>query len=375
MLTYGFYNSIDHDRTYDAIQMSSIFDGIVRDGIFMSIGNCLRVIQDSGMTVIVDTGRAWFNHTWTLNDARLPITIPVSEVMLNRIDAIVLEVNASVSVRQNFIKVVKGTPATNPVRPTLINNNNVHQYPLAYITVNQRVTNIRQADITNMVGTSATPYVTGILQTVNIDSLVAQWEDQWKRFFENQTGEITATKEFWENEWEKWYTAQTKEVQDAFKEFIDEWEAFQEHYQTEMEDTGKYWKELWEKWFYAYVNDNSKDIADWKHTIDLEFRTWWDGIKDILDENCCATMADEIVEIKKQIEQLSKFKFDMIVYHTIWEPLFDDEYRKFDYILDNNQTEVLDNDLDKIISRTASSEDILDSDGDPIEFRVIFEVK
>ena len=42
-VTYGFYNALNHDRLYDAIQMSSIFDGIIRDGIFSTIGDTMIV--------------------------------------------------------------------------------------------------------------------------------------------------------------------------------------------------------------------------------------------------------------------------------------------------------------------------------------------
>lgn len=52
-VTYGFYNSRNHDRRYDAIQMSSIFDGIIRDGIYMSIGDHMIVKADAGMMVTV----------------------------------------------------------------------------------------------------------------------------------------------------------------------------------------------------------------------------------------------------------------------------------------------------------------------------------
>ena len=31
---YGFYNSREHDRVYDAEDFSSMFDGIIADGIF-----------------------------------------------------------------------------------------------------------------------------------------------------------------------------------------------------------------------------------------------------------------------------------------------------------------------------------------------------
>ena len=86
-----------------------------------------------------------------------------------------LEINASEEVRANSIKVIKGTPATNPVAPTLINTELVHQYPLADIYVGANVTEIIPANITNRVGTEACPLSTGILETLDSGPLLAQW--------------------------------------------------------------------------------------------------------------------------------------------------------------------------------------------------------
>ena len=56
----------------------------------MTIGDCLVVSASEGMTVNVGTGKAWFEQPWTLNDTLYPIVMPESEVVLNRIDTIVL---------------------------------------------------------------------------------------------------------------------------------------------------------------------------------------------------------------------------------------------------------------------------------------------
>lgn len=174
-LTYGFYNSQNGDRTYDATDISSIFDGIIKDGVFMSIGDAFIVSAANGMQVKVGSGRAWFNHTWTYNSVALLLTIEPAEIVLNRIDTVVLEINASEEVRANSIKVIKGTPASNPVAPTLINTELVHQYPLADIYVGANVTEIIPANITNRVGTEACPLSTGILETLDSAPLLAQW--------------------------------------------------------------------------------------------------------------------------------------------------------------------------------------------------------
>lgn len=189
-ITYGFFNSVHGDRRYNAEQMSAIFNGIITDGVFMNIGTALGVRATTGFVVTVGIGRVWFNSTWLLNDAIYPITMDPAEVLLDRIDMIIVEINRNNSVRAGSIKMVKGTPASSPQAPELVNTEYVHQYPLAYIRIIAGATNILQANITNAVGTSACPYVTGILQTVNIDNLVAQWQDEWYNWTTEQKADF-----------------------------------------------------------------------------------------------------------------------------------------------------------------------------------------
>ena len=186
-VTFGFYNALNHDRKYDAIQVSSIFDGIINDGIYESIGTAMIVKATSYMVINIGIGRAWFNHTWTYNDSILPLTVQPSELVLNRIDTVILEVDSTRTVRTNSIKIIEGTPAATPVATTLTNNENVHQYPLARIYVKANATVITQADITNTVGTSECPFVTGIISTLSTDNLIQQWESSYEQWLSEQT--------------------------------------------------------------------------------------------------------------------------------------------------------------------------------------------
>ena len=54
-VTYGFYNSVSGDRKYDARQIASIFDGVILDGVYQSIGTALIVTASSGLQVRVAT--------------------------------------------------------------------------------------------------------------------------------------------------------------------------------------------------------------------------------------------------------------------------------------------------------------------------------
>lgn len=184
-ITSGFFNSSNGDRKYTAEQISALFDGLINDGVFATIGTAFSVQVDTGMNIKIGVGRAWFNHTWVYNDAVYPMTVNSAEMLLDRIDAVVIEINHTQSVRAGTIKFVRGTPATNPKNPTLIKTDEVNQYPLAYIYIAAGVTSITQANITNKIGTSDCPYVTGIIDVVNIDNVVAQWESEFNLWFED----------------------------------------------------------------------------------------------------------------------------------------------------------------------------------------------
>ena len=58
-VTYGFYNSLNGDRKYNAEQISSIFDGLIVDGVFASIGTAFSVKAAGGLTINVGIGKAY----------------------------------------------------------------------------------------------------------------------------------------------------------------------------------------------------------------------------------------------------------------------------------------------------------------------------
>ena len=190
-VTYGFYNSLNKDRVYNAEQMSSIFNGIITDGVFASIGGSLMPIAGTGMQVVVKTGKCWFNSTWTLNDALLPLDIPASDVSLTRIDAIIVEINSAVSTRANTIKVIKGTPSANPAKPTLANTETLHQYALGYVTVSASVTSITADKIEVNVGKTTCPFITSVLQQTDITALFNQWDAEFSAWFANVQAQLS----------------------------------------------------------------------------------------------------------------------------------------------------------------------------------------
>lgn len=283
-VTCGFYNSVNGDRKYNARHFSEIFNGIINDGVFMSIGTNFMVKEVSEMTINVGIGRAWFNGSWTQNDAILPLEVEPADLLLNRIDAVIIEVGVNDNVRDNTIKIITGTPASQPQKPTMVKeNNNKFQYPLAYITVNKAVTKITQANIENRVGTSDCPFVTGILETINIDDLIAQWNTQWSEWVQKTQDE----------------NAQWTEDQRA--QYL-EWVRQQEEDFTTWASTFKSENEIdFETWFENIKGQLSTDAAgNLQNQIDIlserEFRHYYGMVNKTTDVNKVEGVTQSIVE-------------------------------------------------------------------------------
>ena len=223
-VTCGFYNSISGDRKYTAEQISSIFDGIITDGVFYHIGNRFSATAGGGNVVNIDTGKCWFNHSWTYNDTVLQITCSESDSLRDRIDAIVVKVNSSDLVRNNTIEFVPGMPSTtNPTKPEFTSTENIHYYPICYIYRSAGSTEITDGNITYVVGTSEAPYITAPLDKVGLDEHLIHWHAQLTEFvaqekaeFDAVTTTLTANMENTVNSFIEWTAAQEGVIDDWF---------------------------------------------------------------------------------------------------------------------------------------------------------------
>lgn len=308
----GFFNSVDHDRLYDATDISRLFDGLIRDGIFASIGDCFVVKQSNQMNVTVGTGRAWFNHTWSYNDALYPVTIPPSEILMDRIDAIVLEINSVEAVRANSIKLIKGTPSSTPTKPALTNAKEVHQYPLAYVKVGKEVTSIRQADIENCVGTSVCPFVTGILEVISIEQLIPQWKDILNRFVEENTANFNTWMNGEKQDYQAWLTAAKKEITD--------WEATSKSDYQKWYDSIKNGYDQWFATIKAAYDTNWSTFQQWEKSSQAEFDKWFENMKNKLEGDLGAKLTLETEKLgKEKVSLIESTKMDLV--GTVEAPL------------------------------------------------------
>lgn len=192
-ISFGFFNSLNGDRTYDADQMSEYFDGLISNGVYESVGGALQVkaVTGGGMNVQVMPGRGIINCKWINNNSALILEVTAAHAVLNRWTAVVMKLD--VVNRLMTITTKDGTPATTPIKPSMDNTASVVELCLAYIYVGAGVTSISQANITDMRGTSLCGYVTGLIDQVDTSELFLQWQTA----FDNYYAEMTAAFDDW----------------------------------------------------------------------------------------------------------------------------------------------------------------------------------
>ena len=184
MWQYGFFNSINGDRLYNADQMSRIFEGLITDGVYESVGDKLAVQPNDGMTIQIATGRGWFNKRWVENNTPYAITLEASDVTLSRYAAVCVRVDVSDTGRSAEPYIKYGNFASDPVKPEIERNDVVTEYCLAYVLIGAGVTEITAEAIEDTRGNSELcGWVTGLIEQLSTTTLFSQWEALFSNWF------------------------------------------------------------------------------------------------------------------------------------------------------------------------------------------------
>ena len=183
----GFFNSVNKDRLYQAEDMTRPYELLISNGVFATPqgtpSDYLQVVADTGMNVKVKAGRGLFADKWLINDSEMVLTFEQSEVVLNRIDSVMVKIDTSEEVRAGTIYIKKGTPATTPTAPVVERTENVTEYRLADVAINAGVSSIVQANITDQRGSADCPWITSLIKQVDTSTLLAQWQDLYQTYY------------------------------------------------------------------------------------------------------------------------------------------------------------------------------------------------
>lgn len=191
MLKYGFFNSVNGDRLYDADDISNFFYKLISDGVFVTPSTSLQVTASSGMTVSVAAGYGMIKAKYINNDSPAYLTLDSADSTNPRLDRVVLGLNYANRAISLYIK--KGTAAATPTAPTLTRTAGVlWELSLATIAVSAGATAITQANITDDRGNSELcGYVTGMIQQIDTSALFAQFTAAFYQWFNNLTESLT----------------------------------------------------------------------------------------------------------------------------------------------------------------------------------------
>lgn len=210
-ITSGFYSSKDGDRKYSALDFGRMFDGLIHDGIFATALNGFRprMKANTGLTITVDSGRAWFNHTWVHNDDVMEIDAHPAHPTLLRWDALCITVDRSDDQRRAYLEIVEGTPSAVPQRPNFAGQDKVQKrrYPIFHLLMDNNVgegTTPRQ--VSDNRGQAECPFVTGIIDHLDGEALFKRWDESYNKWAADLRNEIQNDLTQWKSEKESDYS-------------------------------------------------------------------------------------------------------------------------------------------------------------------------
>lgn len=113
-------------------------------------------------------------------------------------------------------------------------------------------------------------------------------------------------------------------------------------------------------------------MAAWRENAQALFDEWFQQLKDTLSEDVEANLANQILELQKRTSILEEIVEGIRTEFTVYNNLYDNGYENYDNLLDSSEGTIIDSNVDPIVARAYSSSLILDSNGQPIDGRVIF---
>lgn len=144
----GFFNAKNFDRTYTAEDFTGYLSSLICDGILDTYGKCFALTPASkGLKVVLDTGKAWIDGHYFVNDARYTIDLTeYQDESLPRYVAISILCDRSESVRSVALEITAGTPAENPTPPTFPTDENKTRLLLYAVRLNVNAISLTSQD-------------------------------------------------------------------------------------------------------------------------------------------------------------------------------------------------------------------------------------
>lgn len=138
-----------YDRVSTAEDLQGLFSHFFSTGVATDKDGGMQVVAGSNMNVTVKSGWCCINGTFGIEPDDRTIALQGSDPTYDRIDTIVARWNKNVDARYIELYAVQGTPAAQPVRPTLNRSASVYEIGLADVFVPAGSSSITQQRITD----------------------------------------------------------------------------------------------------------------------------------------------------------------------------------------------------------------------------------
>lgn len=146
-----------YDRATNTVDNRRYNGLLYTDGVDIRYANAFKVVSDTGMVTKVigtvsSTEIAWakVGNAYAYEPtASRSFTHDAADLILNRIDRIILRRDDTTAVRKVDLYLLKGTPASTPVAPALVRTETIHDLVLADIYIGANATAITNDNITD----------------------------------------------------------------------------------------------------------------------------------------------------------------------------------------------------------------------------------
>jgi hypothetical protein len=201
-----------YDRTYTDEDFADYFKNFISNGVFPNPSTNLKVLsQSNNLNLTVKNGAGFINgRGYQLKKDKI-IKINDADKNYNRKDIIFLQSDPIIS-REIKILYKVGTPASNPIKPSLIRNSDIWELELCEILVKSNITTIMPIDITDSrLNSNLCGFVVGLIQQIDTTNIFNSYQNLINQAQNNIID--------FENEYKAWFISIKTEIFD--KKYFD----------------------------------------------------------------------------------------------------------------------------------------------------------
>lgn len=187
MEKFGFFNSINNDRVYDAEDFALFFKKYFTNGVF---NGGLSVVNDTGMTVNVNPGDANINGYRYTNDDNLELTLSIGDAQYTRIDNI--SIRLDLDQRKISTIIDEGIPSSSPVAKEPQRTSLLYDLVIARVTIPAGATEITASMIEDTrFNSNLCGIVKGAVEQIDTTNVFNQYEAYFDEWFAGIQSELS----------------------------------------------------------------------------------------------------------------------------------------------------------------------------------------